>query len=318
MNSTDLTILLPVYNDWAALNELLGLIDRALLDARLRAGILIVDDGSHSESDWMPRLAEDSAIAEVVVLTLDHNHGHQFAIAVGLAHLGRREHSGAVVVMDADGEDDPAYIPALLQESASPQARVVFAARRRRLEGRAFRTGYLLYRLAFRALAGRSISFGNYCAIPGSLLGRVNQLPGTAQHFAAALMRSRIPHTTVPADRKPRLAGEPRMNLISLIRHGMGAIYQYADLMAVRLMMLSLFLLLASVLGGMIVVAEKIFTDMAIPGWASTMVLGLTLVFLQSLMLSIFLVFASFQQQTLQNLAVADNYLRHIIDTRRL
>jgi hypothetical protein len=44
--SADLLIMLPVFNDWTALRQLLVNLDRALHDAGRRARVLIVDDGS--------------------------------------------------------------------------------------------------------------------------------------------------------------------------------------------------------------------------------------------------------------------------------
>src|SRR5580658_8258524 len=77
-----LTILIPVFNDWEALDLLLRLLDKALAEHGLTAGVLVVDDGSTMAP--APRCEESPFVAlrHVNVLTLRRNLGHQRALAV--------------------------------------------------------------------------------------------------------------------------------------------------------------------------------------------------------------------------------------------
>src|ERR1700683_4506235 len=110
---------MPVYNDWAAAARLLPLLDQSLAAMSRRARILVVDDASDSEpdSDW-PR--QFTNIDTVSILHLRRNLGHQRAIAIGLVYIYQnwcaQAASGisALIVMDADGEDRPQDLPALL------------------------------------------------------------------------------------------------------------------------------------------------------------------------------------------------------------
>ena len=47
----ELVVLLPVFNDWAALGKLLGGLDRALASSGIEADVLVVDDGSTEPFD---------------------------------------------------------------------------------------------------------------------------------------------------------------------------------------------------------------------------------------------------------------------------
>lgn len=86
--------------------ELTGLVDYRHL-------IYFVDDGSSDGTlDKLNELAaRDRAVR---VLSLSRNFGHQVAITAGLDHIDRR--ADAVLVMDADLENPPSLIPALLAE----------------------------------------------------------------------------------------------------------------------------------------------------------------------------------------------------------
>src|SRR5687768_2320086 len=80
-------ILIPVYEDWQALHRLLPLLDQELSTNRLRADILVVDDGS-SEASFLPETAKCFRSIEAIdILSLRRNVGHQRAIAVGLSYL---------------------------------------------------------------------------------------------------------------------------------------------------------------------------------------------------------------------------------------
>ena len=114
--------LIPVFNDWNAVALLLPRLDRALTGRSLAIEVLLIDDGSltpHATALHFPPLEE---IQRVAVLELKHNLGHQRAIAVGLAHVYEHLPCDAVLVMDGDGEDNPADAPRLLDETQGTTA----------------------------------------------------------------------------------------------------------------------------------------------------------------------------------------------------
>lgn len=75
--------------------------------------LYFVDDGSRDGTlDELNALARTDRF--VRVLSLSRNFGHQAAITAGLDHVDRR--ADAVLVMDADLENPPSLIPALLAE----------------------------------------------------------------------------------------------------------------------------------------------------------------------------------------------------------
>ena len=151
-----IVVLLPVFNDWQAVGRLLDQIDAALAGESLRPEILIVDDGSTEAPPLEFPGRSYRAIRSVDMLHLCRNLGHQRAIAVGLVHVHQQIPCRAVVVMDADGEDQPEYIPALLdkfrQEGERP---IVFAARAKRLETPLFRFLCRTYELVVPPHRGR-------------------------------------------------------------------------------------------------------------------------------------------------------------------
>jgi glycosyltransferase involved in cell wall biosynthesis len=109
-----LLLLLPVFNDWPAVQLLLKDLDAQLAALSWGVSVLLVDDGSTDDVPVDALSVERSKIARSHLLSLRRNLGHQRAIAVGLAYVAEHMPCEALVVMDADGEDSPADVPRLL------------------------------------------------------------------------------------------------------------------------------------------------------------------------------------------------------------
>jgi hypothetical protein len=275
-----LVILMPVFNDWDSLALLLPRLDAALAARQLRSQILIVDDGSLVRPAPEVFAGPFRALDGVEVLELRRNLGHQRAITVGLAFLETRSAPAVTVVMDSDGEDDPADVPRLLDRlKECGGEKIIFAERTRRSERLTFRFFYFLYQLLYRVLTGQRVRVGNFSAVPAERLASLVCVSEAWNHYAASIYKSRQPVELVATARATRLAGQPRMSFVNLVVHGLSAISVYSDVVGVRLLLAALLLILATF--GLLVatVVVRLVTDWAIPGWA-TNAFGLLLVIL--------------------------------------
>jgi len=117
--------------------------------------------------------------------------------------------------------------------------------------------------------------------LPSRYLGTLVVMSELWNHYAAAVFRSGLPFTTTPIPRGYRIAGTSRMNFVSLTAHGMSAISVFGDVIGVRLLIASLAGSLLAALGIFAVTAIRIFTDRAIPGWASYSIGTLTIIIIQ-------------------------------------
>lgn len=249
LSGQSLVILLPVFNDWESVRRLLPVLDHNLLASSRKARVLLVDDGSTAEPPTALIQEQLAAIGPVEILHLRRNLGHQRAIAIGLYYVQEFLSPGAVVVMDADGEDQPSDVPALLDEFEKSGGReIVFAARTKRLESAVFRVFYRLYRIAHRALTGISVRVGNFSVLPAAALTRLMVVSELWNHYAAAVFKARLPYRTLPLPRGKRLAGESQMNFVSLLVHGLSAISVFSEVVSARLLAASAVFALAGLI----------------------------------------------------------------------
>ncbi len=286
-------ILIPVYDDWEAVTILLKKLDDALHNYRGEAEVLLVDDGSSMSFDVSDLIGDGfTSIASVKRLELRRNVGHQRAIALGLAFVEDNLSCRAVVVMDGDGEDAPSDVPRLLEQCASEgYERVIFARRAKRGEGWSFRLFYVFYKLLFKLLTGQTIRVGNFSVIPKKLLSKLVSVSEVWNHYAVGAFKARVPCSEILTNRGTRLAGQPTTNFVSLTTHGLSAISVHGEAVGVRLLLGTLLLIAGSIVGIIIVVAIKLTTTLAIPGWATYVVGLLLIILMQAVSLSLFFSF---------------------------
>src|SRR5690606_4846020 len=104
---TQVSVVMPAYNEADNLAELVPETTAALRDAGVTFEVVVVDDGS---TDGTAELMRQLDGGPVVSVRLRRNLGKSAALSVGLS----RASGEYVVLMDADGQDDPRQIPKLL------------------------------------------------------------------------------------------------------------------------------------------------------------------------------------------------------------
>lgn len=107
------TVVLPAYNEAENIGRVLAVVRERLPDAEL----LVVDDASRDETAERAQAAGARVVRHVV------NKGNGAAVKTGL----RNATGEVVLLMDADGQMDPAYIPQLLGKVAEGYDMVVGA-----------------------------------------------------------------------------------------------------------------------------------------------------------------------------------------------
>jgi glycosyltransferase involved in cell wall biosynthesis len=219
----DLSILLPVFDEVESLprlvEELAGVLDRVGRTYE----IVLVDDGSRDGSGaWIADLARrDSHVRGVM---LERNVGQSDALAAGLRHA-----RGAILItMDADGQNDPAGIPALLD--ALHDADVASGVRTPRADGFVRRVSSGIANSVRRAVLGDTITDIG-CSLKAYrrevveglplFVGAHRFLPALCQFRGARVVEAPVPH-------RPRLRGRSKYGVGNRLFRGI------RDLLGVR------------------------------------------------------------------------------------
>ncbi len=258
-----LIVLMPCFDDAVTASELMTEVHEHARKHGHTTGFLLMDDGSEKLLAESVREQVPQPPFPVSVLRLKKNVGHQRAIACGLCHLVESKAAAdAIVVMDSDGEDRPADVPALVEPimGRSDQALVVFAQRARRSENLVFRAGYQFYLGAHRLLVGQAPRVGNFSAITLPVAQGLVVDSNLWSHYAATIWTSRYKRILSPIHRGKRRRGKSKLSYGSLVLHGLAAISCYRETLAVR-MLLGSGILFAATLAVFITVSIACWED---------------------------------------------------------
>jgi glycosyltransferase involved in cell wall biosynthesis len=107
----DLTIIVPVFNEVESLRPLLEEIVAALDDKPWTYEVLFVDDGSTDGSYELVGALRET-YPQAGVIRFRRNFGQTAAFAAGFDHARGQ----VIVTIDADGQNDPADVPALVEK----------------------------------------------------------------------------------------------------------------------------------------------------------------------------------------------------------
>ena len=305
-------VLMPLRDDWASVSELIRRLDQAISSHPCTLDILVVDDASIQSlrpADFQSRF---SVVRSIRVLHLRRNLGHQRAIAMGLVHIHNSIPCDAVLVMDSDGEDTADGALQLLRAFSGTTA--VFAERSKRTEPYTFRAFYQLYKLLHRMLTGVRTKVGNFSILPSRYLGRLVASAELWNHYAAAVFRSGLPFTTTPIPRGYRITGTSKMNMVSLITHGMSAISVYGDIVGVRLFLTFLAGFFVTGAGVLSMVAIRAVTGRAIPGWTVYSMGALAIILIQLITVAASFTFTVLANRTSQTFVPLRDYELFVLE----
>ncbi|MGI8807664.1 MAG: glycosyltransferase [Acidimicrobiales bacterium] len=278
--SSAIWIVCPVYFDVASFRILkqrvLDVLTGFAPDQHVR--FVVADDSAGAD----PAIDDLRADPEIRVITPPFNLGHQRCIVHALRVLVRDVRTDDLIVtMDADGQDRPEDLAALLAPLREPgsRTRLVLAKRTSRQESRAFRLSYVLFKLAFRVLTGTTLATGNFAAFSMSWARTALLHP----YFDLAYSSTLVTFTEavlVPSPRGSRYEGRSRMTSSRLVMHGIRLFMPFLDRVAVRSLLAFAVTLVAGIAAAMVIVGVRLFTDLAIPGWATyTLLLVLLITF---------------------------------------
>jgi glycosyltransferase involved in cell wall biosynthesis len=319
MPTKQLQIVTPVFNDWDSFIFLLRDIDEISNSIDWNVSVVAIDDGSTEERPAaLQNLGPFIALDRVQIATLATNVGHQRAIAIGLSMVVRETNAEAVIIMDSDGEDRPLDIPRLLKAADGQQDFAVVAQRQVRTNTWLFNLFYALYKIIFTVMTGKAINFGNFSLVSRNYAHRMIMQSDLWNNLPGALLKSRVPITYLPTDRGHRYAGSSKMNYISLIVHGMSGISVYSDVIFVRMLAATGLFLVASGIAILAVAAVRLTTDLATPGWATTVIFGILIILLQTVISTLMTMLLLLNNRNQKNVVPFKDYADYILSKEDL
>ncbi len=213
MNKVMISVVIPVYNESACLNELIPRTLDACRQLSRPFEIILVDDGSRDDS---ARLIEQAAERdpEIIGVLLNRNYGQHAAVMAGLA----QSRGQVVVTLDADLQNPPEEIPNLVREM-DKGVDVVGTVRQNRQDSLFRRLASSMINKAVRRATG--VMMHDYgCMLRAYSRPMVDAMLQCREHstFIPILANSFARSTAeIPVRHEARQQGESKYSLIKLI-----------------------------------------------------------------------------------------------------
>lgn len=269
-----LSIVVPCYNEEAVLTDTTGKLVAVLQDLRDagavsdRSYICYIDDGS-SDQTWAMIERFSAQHACVCGIKLSRNRGHQNALLAGLLTV----ECDAVISLDADLQDDLGVVPDMVAAFRNGSD-IVYGVRKRRETDSFFKrfTAQAYYRVL--ELFGVEIVYNHadYRLMSKRAVDALRQFGEVNLFLRGVVPQIGFQSTVVYYDRFERMAGESKYPLTKMLALAWQGITSFSAVPLRVITVLGVLVSMGSLGLTVWVVLVRLFSDVNVPGWASTLV----------------------------------------------
>ena len=226
-------ILIPVYNDWQSVTDLLDNIDYNLSGVEHEISIIIVNDASnHDRKEEEDKTFEN--IHSIKILNMRINQGHARCIATGLKYIYQKEDFDYVIPMDGDGEDRPEEIKEFINQIQNSNDKPIVGKRVKRSEGLFFKLCYEFHKIITLTFTGKSIKFGNFTCLPKITVEKLINEKATWNSFSGSLTKIENDLLEISSIRGDRYFGPSKMSFMNLLKHSLSIISVFKKTVLIR------------------------------------------------------------------------------------
>jgi polyisoprenyl-phosphate glycosyltransferase len=268
---TRLAIVVPCYNEREVLPEACARLT-ALLERLHRAGkitadsrVYLVDDGS-TDTTWSLIAGFVNAGLPVVGIKLSRNRGHQNAVLAGLFCAA----GDAIVSVDADLQDDLEAIEKMLDQLRDG-CEIVYGVRKRRHTDSVFKrlTAESFYRLLAVLGAQTVFNHADYRLMSRRAVEALREFREVNLYLRGIVPLIGFRSAIVEYERSARYAGESKYPLKKMLALALDAVTSFSIVPLRLISLLGLLVFAGSMAVTIWALWVALFTDSAIPGWAS-------------------------------------------------
>ena len=221
-----LSVIIPCYNEEFVVVESYKRTMSVLNTLSCESEIIYVNDGSSDKTyELLNEIAADDK--KVKVLHFSRNFGHQPAVSAGIHHCD----ADWAIIMDADLQDPPELIPAILQLREQEKANVVYCVRNSREKEGFFKrlSAKLFYRTINRMSEVRfPLDTGDFRLIDRKVMDQFCRLREHGKYIRGLVSWMGFNQVPFYYERKARFAGETKYPLKAMVRFGATALLYFS------------------------------------------------------------------------------------------
>lgn len=277
------SVVIPIFNEEETLETLYRRLREVLEAIGEPYEVIFVNDGSRDGSERLLREFHRRTPA-FKTINFSRNFGHQVAVTCGLDHAV----GDAIIAMDGDLQDPPEVLPGLVARWREGYE-VVYAVRQARKENVFKRAAYksfywILNRVSYLDIP---LDSGDFSLIDRRVVEVLRAMPERNRFVRGLRTWAGFRQIGYEYAREARFAGESKYSLGKLLKLAFDGLVSYSYV-PLRLVSNVGLLVSASALGYMgYLLLARLFGDVTIRGWTSTVVIQLFLGGVQLLSLGV-------------------------------
>ena len=220
-------IIIPIFNDWDSLKQLLLEIDQVIKEIEgIFVDCLVINDASTMKT---PEINKPKNIKSLKILNMKQNKGHAKCNAFGIRYSVQKEKFDFLILMDGDGEDRPTELRSLIDKVKNDPKFSVVAKRVKRSEGIFFKTLYLMHKIITYIFTGKIINFGNYSCLTINDAKIIQDKASLWNSYSGTIKKYLLNYNEIDSTRGKRFFGPSKMSLFNLIIHSFSiiAVFKY-------------------------------------------------------------------------------------------
>ena len=260
------SVVVPCFNEEAVLRETNRRLMYVLQQLAIDFEIIYVDDGSSDATIELLRRIQ-AADAQVRVIQLSRNFGHQVAITAGLEHSA----GDAVVLIDADLQDPPEVIPEMISRWVQG-CDVAYGVRTERVGESSFKrwTARAFYKL-IDSVANVEIPMeaGDFRLMDRKVVDAILEMPERDRFLRGMVSWVGFKQVPVPYRRASRLAGNSKYPIKRMMHLATDGILSFSVLPLKAASVIGFSASVLAVIGIAVSLFFRLFTNRWVTGWTS-------------------------------------------------
>lgn len=280
---SEVGIIIPCYNEEDVLGKMVERLNRMRSTLGIPVNILFVNDGS---SDGTRTMLEALVHTEdrMECLHFSRNFGHQAAVSAGLQHV----RGDVAIVLDADLQDPPEVIPAMIEKWREGYD-VVYGVRQKRKEGPLLKLAYFLFYRLMRKIASFKVPLdaGDFALVDRKIINLINQMPEKGRFIRGLRGWVGYPQIGLPYERDSRQAGTSKYSFFKLCKLALDGLIAYSTMPLRIAIWAGVFSSMGGLLYFFFIVYARLVLNISPAGWSSLASIILLLGGVQLLVLGI-------------------------------
>jgi polyisoprenyl-phosphate glycosyltransferase len=279
-----ITIVAPVFNEEGCIREFYDTTRKVIDSLNIKTEWLFVDDGS---TDRSPDILSDLYTKDnrVKVITLSRNFGHQQALKAGIDHAN----GDVVITMDADLQDPPEAIAELFKKY-NDGFDVVYTYRSDRKKDSFFKrfTARTYYRI-IKKIANVEIPLdaGDFRLMSKRVVVALKDIKEKRPYIRGLVSWLGFKQIGIPIKRETRFAGTTKYSFLKMLKFAWSGITHFSFFLIYLSIWIGFLVLIFCLIGFIYVLYVALVLKIAVPGWASIIMIVLFFGGIQLIMLGI-------------------------------